>query len=691
MNCKIILSILGILFSVFPLYGQPVKSNPEKEKASISFRVSTGISLSEKRFDELMALFNKYKGVTDEVTLFTSETHPPLPLDVFKERMDIFKKRMQTARKSGYRAGINILSTIGHHNENLENSLHGDYTNMTDIDENVCKGSYCPNDKKFQEYIRELYKSMALADPDYIWIDDDIRLAGHSPLYLTCFCDNCLSIFEEESGKKYSRESFKIAANEGSAADKLQLRNEWLKHNRNTITNLFELIEKTVHDLRPGMPLGFMTGDRFYEGYDFDNWAKVLAGKNNLPVVWRPGGGFYQDNVPGDLAGKSHDIGRQISVLPKDVVSIQSEIENYTYQRLKKSANVTGLEAASHIAAGCTGAAFNVLTFYDEPLTEFEPLIARLHELRPFYDKMVSQMGRSSISGISSFWNKNSFSSANLKEGSWFNAGVSLASYELDELGLPTSYNASTASVIKLKKDNINGLSDKEIERLLSKGVYMDAEALIQLNERGFKELTGFEITGAEKMDRIEKLTAHPLNGNFSGRERDTRMAIYKSEAYTLKKTNPRAESLSGLIDYADKPAGETTMGIFENRLGGRICVAGYVPWGNVHTLSKSSQMKSVFRWLSKDDLLGYVDSYHKINLWVREAQKDKTVLAFTNSSFDPAKNVVLKLKTASKAIKVYDMGVKETIVKSSGTDGPYQKFVIPQVDAWQMRLVVAE
>lgn len=691
MNRKPILSIFGILLSIFPLCGQPIKSNPEIEKAFISFRISTGISLSEKRFDELISLFNKYKGVTDEVTLFTSETHPPLPLDVFQKRMEIFKERMQTARKSGYRTGINILSTIGHHNENLENSLHGDYTNMTDIDGKVCKGSYCPNDERIHGYVRELYKSMVQADPDYIWIDDDVRLAGHSFVYLSCFCDNCLNIFEKESGKNYTRESFKKAVNEGSDEAKLQLRKEWLQHNRNTIANLFQLIEKTVHDLKPGLPLGFMTGDRFYEGYDFDNWAKVLAGKDNSPVLWRPGGGFYQDVVPADLAGKSHDIGRQISVLPKEVVSIQSEIENYTYQRLKKSANMTGLEAASHIAAGCTGAAFNVLTFSDESLSEYEPLIARLQELRPFYNKMVSQMGRSSIKGVSSFWNKESFSSANLKDGSWFNAGVSLASYEMDELGLPTSYDAAAASVIKLKKDNINALSDKEIEQILSKGVYLDAEALIQLNERGFKELTGFEVAGAEKMDRIEKLTSHPLNGNFAGRERDTRQSVYKSEAYTFKKTSPKAESLSGLIDYADKPVSECSMGIFENRLGGRICVAGYTPWTNIHTFSKSSQMKSVFRWLSKDNLPGYIDSYHKINLWVREAQKGKTVLAFTNSSFDSAKNVVLKLKTSSKAIKIYDMAVKETIIKSTGTDGPYQKFVIPQVDAWQMRLVVAE
>lgn len=132
-------------------------------------------------------------------------------------------------------------------------------------------------------------------------------------------------------------------------------------------------------------------------------------------------------------------------------------------------------------------------------------------------------------------------------------------------------------------------------------------------------------------------------------------------------------------------------MGIFENKMGGRICVAGYYPWTFMENLSKSTQMKTVFRWLSKDNLPGYIDSFHKINLWIREPNDGKIALAFTNSSFDPAENVVLKLKTANKTIRVFDMDCKETVIQASETDGPYQKFVIPKVDAWQMRLVLSD
>ena len=332
------------------------------------------------------------KVLPDEITFFSSVTHAPLPLDVFRERANILKERIEQARKRGYKAGINILTTIGHHNENLDNSLKGNYTFMTNINGEVCHGSFCPNDDNMREYIRNIYQLTAKANPDYIWIDDDVRF-GHMPIGLGCFCDNCLKIFEKEFGKSYTRESLKEAFNEGLAMDKLKVREAWLQHNRNTISRLFILIEKTVHDINPVMPLGFMTGDRFFEGYDFDNWAKILAGPNNVEVMWRPGGGYYNDVNTGELVGKSHDIGRQVSVLPEEIVSIQSEIECFPYQRMKKAANIVALEASSHIASGCTGAAFNVLSFYDEPLDEYEPLLTRLQEARPFFDLMAKSIG----------------------------------------------------------------------------------------------------------------------------------------------------------------------------------------------------------------------------------------------------------------------------------------------------------
>jgi hypothetical protein len=131
-------------------------------------------------------------------------------------------------------------------------------------------------------------------------------------------------------------------------------------------------------------------------------------------VRWRPGGGFYADDCIKGLIAKSHAIGRQVSLLPDRVVSIQSEIENFPYQRLKKAAHTTALEAASHIAAGCTGAAFNVLSMYNEPLDEYGSLMEKLQESRPFFDLLVHELGRAKPKGIYTGWNKDTFAANNI-------------------------------------------------------------------------------------------------------------------------------------------------------------------------------------------------------------------------------------------------------------------------------------
>ena len=194
---------------------------PEIKKAFISFRIGPGQWMPNERFVELLSLFNKYRGVTDEITFFTADTHAPLPVDVTAKRASLLAVRMAKVREMGYSTGINVLTTIGHHNENLENSLAGEYTHMTDIDGNVCLGSYCPNDPYFREYVRRIYEVIADADPDYIWIDDDVRLGGHMPITCGCFCDTCLSVFEKETGKHHTRESLKEAFNGGELGDKL--------------------------------------------------------------------------------------------------------------------------------------------------------------------------------------------------------------------------------------------------------------------------------------------------------------------------------------------------------------------------------------------------------------------------------------------------------------------------------------
>lgn len=650
-------------------------------------------------FDELLRVFALHPDITDEVTLFTAETHAPLPIEALEERMNVAKLRMSHLRGRGYRAGVNVLATIGHHEENLSNSLAGEYVNLTDIDGNICRGGFCPNDERVREFVSRTYELAALACPDYIWIDDDVRLFGHMPIDAVCFCDNCLDIFEQECGTRYTRASLKAAFNEGTVLDKLAVRTAWLQHNRRTITRLFELIESTVHGIIPNLPLGFMTGDRFYEGYDFDNWAKTLAGPDGAEVIWRPGGGFYSDESLKDLIGKSHDIGRQVSKLPESVKVIQSEIENFPYQALKKGAHTTALEAASHIGSGCTGTAFNVL-YYDRvkmnegPLEEYSSMLAGIYKSRPFYDLLAKTLGRSQPVGIGVGWGKNTFAANNIESGSWFEAKIwDTCSHGLEiwEIGIPAAYSLDCSSVTLLSGDGVLTLSDDEIMKILSSGVYMDTQALSRLNEMGYSELTGFNVGDRFVDDCIEEFNEHPINGRHAGCRRDCRQSFkwWLRPATALIPRDSNTQTISSLVNYSHQEVASCVTGIFENKLGGRVCVAGYYPWTFLQSLPKSAQMKRTMSWLSRDDIPCYISSFHRMNLWARKLDGDCLGIVLINSSLDSAQDAKIMLRTQQNEVSVYDTSCRETTLRPSSADGVYREFILPEIGGWEARMLV--
>ena len=384
----------GLTFLAGATAAQPSTSGVRRDsRCLVALRVSAEQWLPEDRFDALLEFLAAYGSTVDEVAFFTSSTHPPLPLAEIQRRARILAERMPQVRALGIAAGINLLATMGHHEENLAGSLDEPWPRVMDPQAAVSRGSYCPASDPLLDYAHKVYTALAEAAPDFLWIDDDVRLMGHMPIGTTCFCPGCIERFSQRTGRTFTRETLVAAFGIGSSDEQLELRRQWLEHNRATINRLFEVIEQAVHKIQPELVLGFMTGDRFYEGYAFARWAETLAGPARRQVRWRPGGGFYSDESLAGLVGKAHDVGRQVSQLPPDVQVIQSEIENFPYDRLRKSVETTVLEAAAHMAAGATGTAFNVLSQRPDPLEEYELMLPGFSRLSRFTSCCTTSWG----------------------------------------------------------------------------------------------------------------------------------------------------------------------------------------------------------------------------------------------------------------------------------------------------------
>jgi len=662
-------------------------------KATFSLRIYTDDWLDPHGFAELCATLRRYPDVAEEISLFHSITHAPLRLEIVRERSEVLKERMKVLRAMGYRTGVNILTTIGHHEENLPNAISVDeFTPMTDITGGITRGSFCPNDPRMLDYVRELYRIIAAADPDYIWIDDDIRL-WHWPNGMGCFCDRCLAIFTERHGTVVNRESLHAVVNGGTAAEKFNIRKAWLDHTRAMFVKLLKVVESAAHAVTPDLELGQMTGDRFWEGYDFDTWATILAGPNKIPVLWRPGGGVYREGNPWELVQKSSSIARQTALLPPVVRSVQAEIERIPANRFGKSAAIAAVETPLLMAAGATGAAVNSLREPQEPFEECYPVLDGLRRTRPFCDLLVRTFGDNRPIGLCELWNKDTIAAINLTSGDWFGQGDGWPYVPLDDflgLGLPVTFTRENAVVTLLTGDSILAQPD-QAERILACGVYLDAAALTRLNDLGYGELTGFRVERIIHQDAIEVFTDHPLNAGITGRRRDARQSFldFSRPAAVLAPTDPKAQSLSRLIDYTPRDLADCGTGVFENRLGGRVCVAGYFPWTLLYYVSKHRQLQNVMRWLSRDTLPAYAATFHRTPIWVRRTVAGGLGIALINAHFDPIHNPALVVKTRTSELRVFDMNCNETRVPSSHDDGVYHTFTLPGIGAWEMRLAV--
>ena len=260
----------------------------------VSLRVSVHLWMSDERRAELLGLLRQHRDTIEEVCFFTSFTHSVLPYATLKQRAELLKVIIPQFRRIGLRTGINHLCTFGHLDENLENSLNEPWQKMTDINGVTARGSYCPLDPRFQAFTRQCYQALAEAEPDFIWIDDDVRMGHHPPVGSSCFCDLCLARFSEETGQTWTRERAARVIYGKEPEFSREVRAQWAAHNCHIFNEVFTLIRNTVDTVNPNLVLGYMPTNQLYETMDYPGWGRILAGERH----YRLNGGQAGDSTP---------------------------------------------------------------------------------------------------------------------------------------------------------------------------------------------------------------------------------------------------------------------------------------------------------------------------------------------------------------------------------------------------------
>lgn len=585
---------------------------------------------------ELLAELESSPRLVEDIVFFTSYFHCPRTLEDTRAKAAQIASTFPSVRAAGYRAGINHLCTMGHIDENLSIMVDPTLPRITGMRGEVCQGTLCANDPRMHDYVRESYEILAHTHPDIIWVDDDVRINGHMPAHGGCFCDGCVADFSKEIGEEFTRESLVAALDDDNEERRERLRRAFMVRNGRILTDLLDLIRRTVHGIDPKIALGMMSGELYWEGSPFAEWTKALQA-----TLWRPGGGFYDDARPGAMLDKAHAIGRQISAMPPEITVIQSEIENFPYTALRKAAQINVVETTAYLFAGCTGAAFNILNPEGNPLSNNRWMLDNLKAAVPFWNKLKPELAGSVPVGLWGAWERYEIAAGQKRESAQNMFGDDMMKnmvepYALSELSVPMCYSEKHGYASALSGRMPLALGAERVKGILAKGALLDAEAILSLEQMGLAHLAGVTVGRNYDFDTREIFTDHPLNKDAVNWKRDCRQSFrgWNVLAHELLPTNPAVEILARITDYQARDRG-ASLTVFTNELGGRVATMSYFPWTMNFGHGRRQQMVSVCDWISHEQMPMRMESFARITPWIRRHPDGRVVLGLLNLSAD--------------------------------------------------------
>ena len=672
----------------------PCALGQEKAQASgcadVTWRVPSSVWMDEAAFGELTGFFAS-NSISGKFALFTSELHSPLKLDEMSRRAGILKDRISSLHAMGYRAGINHLVTLGHFDENpaASEDVEG-ASRFTLPDGSHGKVQYCSADRLWRErYIGPCYRALAGTGADFIWTDDDIRLRNAGA---GCFCDACLARIRSRLGYGGAREGLESWLSD--PVHGLPRRLAFLQYNRDTLADLYAFVERSIHEVVPGMPIGVMDNAR----HTTADWLgmpykEIFAALTPCPVYWRPGGGLYTDDMPNALLYKANAMAEEAALLPPGVCRIEAELENFPYQRPDKSERYAALEGLLYVALGMNGVAYNVFSSADEneDVGAYFPLVRRLDANLATYGWIVAAAGRTPCRGIWAGTGERDVY-AGVAGRPWLNLKAVESPFACSEVqmsGFPMAYRFEDGDVFAPVPEAIRVMPKERLERMLAGGVYLDVPSLAALIERGYGADVGF-VPGDPILACVrERFVEHPLNAGIAGRIRNARQQFFArgnrlATAHALK-PQAGAEPLSVYVDETGAPLPDVcAMGVFVNRRGGRICVNGYSPWFKTSFRGKRAQLRRVFDWLSRGTLPVAVAGTERIAFWMRG---DRLAVAF-NMSLDAARDVVLDLSGVPAEGRLMVPPYGDEIAVSGERRGGRLRFRIPEIPPWSLAFI---
>lgn len=642
-------------------------------------RVGENVLYDAQAESNLWRAIDSHPGAFGELTVFSQINHSVRPLSQHVRTAERIAPFLRRAEAHGLRAGINVLATVGFFEDEYSEEA-ADLPTAVGVPGNPQRGRLCPLSSGTHEYVRAQYEIFAKCRPAFIYTDDDVMMKP-------CYCDECIARFAGRNPGLLSaatRDGFTQAVNSTNLAVRAKSREAWIEFGNERYDRLFAVIERVVHAVDPGIGLGVMSCSSGHCGLDQARWAKTLRGPTECEVRWRPGGGVWNDYSVPDLVNKAYRMAAQTRFLPADVTKIQAEIENFPYQSLRKSPSFMAFEALYDIGACCTGVAWNFCGFNVVDAEETAPFFEAAAAVGEVAAEVSRALGRVPCRGVAYPWDGHS---AAMPTSPDFGGAIDVPQpYAIAAIGLPVSTEPTNACVTLLDASCAMRLSDEALARTLGGGALLDAEALDVVNRRGFGALTGFRTVGRAPRDAITRDLVHPLNADGC-LMRDLRTAFgWHGPIAKIEKTADSAQYTEAATSLLGAPCGFAG-GVFENAKGGRVAVETMLPFTFCEGRARAIHLKRLMRWLSRDRMPSYLESFHRATVFDRGG----SLLVANLATEAMAGGELAVLGGGDLDVTVIRAGrvVSQLAISPTAKDGPYGRYRLPGIPYLGMALLV--
>ena len=609
-------------------------------------------------------------------------------------------------RAAGLSVAYQVANTLGHG----YNSFAADYTGLLFPGSPVrtmigpggedAERAFCPRDLFLRDYLCRAVACYAVLKPDYIWIDDDFRLPNHMPVAFGCFCSGCLTAFNAQYDADFTREALVREVLHGS----VEWRSRWLTFQRQGMADLMSAVvtafcaisPDTVWGQQHALPGGYIMGDHLYA---FEPMYRI-SGKAPLS---RPGGGSYSDHDPNSFIDKGIEVALQNAALPPYVKEIAPEIENLPCAAFGKTSDGTAFETSYYLAVGATDMSYSMIYGNAEPIPFYGRFFARFAAQRAYWERLSDANRHSRPAGLAYFVSRDWWQRDLLPEEGFaeLHGPRHIGADKLMRDTVPIHFESKNAAVYLLHPEEAVGLSQADIDFLLTRPVVTSGEAVAALQARGVDlGVTATAIPAATALFLCERYTDHPLNRGKTGYavspyikgRNDCCFLTDCTGSATVLGTYATGIAETLLTGAPDLPLGASADLLVTTKQGGRWAVLGYQPWKYVVTQARIERFLDIAEAVAGAPLCARILTPHQAVLHPRSDESGRTVcVSVTNCTIGKCDGAELLIRDPHGSRFVWMSQQHAPTVLQARRQGDAYVLPLPTLDAWTVGTVFCE